>query len=457
MLRGLRHQLFSILLLGVLTSALSIFALSYLVRTFTAQRIERARDAVTEEADRISKHPDALGELPASTLLGMRGGTQSPGEELGAMPAEWRTKIAEALAKNAGATAAESEFVLEGGTLVIASRRSEARPGKVAWAATLVRPAPFLRTWQTIVVLLAVGTILLVAVTLTTVVSMNRGANSLRAVLRELPRNLGAEVPRPRVRELEGIADGISRLAEDLSAAREAEARMARELADKERLAALGRVAAGVAHEVRNPLASIKLRLDLARSSGGIPPVAEQAILHATSEIARLDRLVADLLMVAGRPHGPRREMDLGDLLRSRVAALAPWTDARSVSIDVTGDAAATIDSDAVGRAVDNLLRNAVEASPAGSPVRAEVRKESSHVVLSVVDRGEGVPEKRLDELFEPFFTTKPEGTGLGLALSRSIARAHGGDVFYRREEGATLFEIHLACGASSVPAEAAE
>ena len=119
------------------------------------------------------------------------------------------------------------------------------------------------------------------------------------------------------MRELSEIADGIAALARNLAQSRQEQERLGRELARQERLAALGRVVAGVAHEVRNPLASIKLRLDLAVSSSPVlPPPVEQAVSHASAEIARLDRLVADLLVVAGRSLGPRRQTALGALVR---------------------------------------------------------------------------------------------------------------------------------------------
>jgi signal transduction histidine kinase len=304
----------------------------------------------------------------------------------------------------------------------------------------------WLRTWQIIVVALAFATALLATTAVSAVITVQRGAAGLNAALDALATDLDTSVPRPRLRELSIVADGIARLARTLARSREIQADLGRELAQKDRLAALGRVAAGVAHEVRNPLASIKLRLDLAASSDTpLPPTVEQAISHASREITRLDRLVADLLVVASPGIGPRHTSAIGDLVHARVEAVAPWCEARQVRVRQSGKARAPVDADSLARALDNLLRNAVEASPAHATVEVRVRETVDTVSISVEDRGPGVPADRASELFEPFFTTKPDGTGLGLAICRAIARAHGGDVTYHRDAGTTRMELTVS------------
>ena len=442
---GIRHRLLTIVLLGVLTSALSLVALVRLLSTSTAQRVERAREGVVDEVDRLARDRAQIVELPASGVIGMRGGVWS--DDDAALPPDWAAPVASAVRASAESHAPSMvDAKIGGATLVVAARpRSEGGgAGGTVWAGFAVRPLPSLRTWQWIVVLLAFATALLVATAIYSVVTVNRGAAALRASLNALAGDLSAPIPRPRVRELSDVADGVARLADRLSHARREEERLGHVLAQQERLAALGRVAAGVAHEVRNPLASIKLRLDLAAAGAKLPDVAERAISHASSEIARLDRLVADLLMVAGRAAGPRAPASLGALLLARVEALAPWAAERGVTLEASGDARATIDPDAVARAIDNLLRNAIEASPRGAMVRARIAREGSTAWLHVDDPGPGVAEDRIPELFEPFFTTKSEGTGLGLAISRAIARAHGGDVVYTRDAGATRFALSI-------------
>jgi signal transduction histidine kinase len=448
---GIRHRLLTILLLGVLTSALSLTALVHLLSTTTAQRIERAREGITEEADRLARNPAQLVEPSAAGVVGMRAGVWDGGDAPPALPPGWLVPLRSAISTctKEHARVVEESPVPEG-RLVIAVE--PAVTGAYAWAGFMVRPLPSIRTWQWIVGLLALATVLLVATTVYAIVTVTRGAAALRASLKALATDLDAPIPRPEVRELSDVADGIARLAENLARARKEEERLGRELARQERLAALGRVAAGVAHEVRNPLASIKLRLDLAAAGAKLPEIADRAISHASSEIARLDRLVADLLVVAGRASGPKTTTSLGALLRARVEALAPWSAEHNVTIAASGDAEATLDADAIARAIDNLLRNAVEASPSGSRVDVKLVRRGDLLAIRVEDRGSGVPPERVVMLFEPFFTTKPEGTGLGLALCRAIARAHGGDVTYAREGATTSFELALASRAQATP-----
>lgn len=461
----IRHRLVTVILLGVVTSALSLIALVRVISLSTGQRVDRGRAGVQTEIARLAAdatRPDALAESPRSGLVGMRGGyVRVSGAEPGGavtvpappgLPADWRTAVDAAIAgaaRHGQRTLAETTLPV--GTLVIAAQ--PAPPAGLAWVGYLIPPPVWLRTWQIIVVALAFATALLATTAVSAVITVQRGASALNAALDGLATDLETQIPRPRLRELNVVADGIARLARNLARSREIQGELGRELALKDRLAALGRVAAGVAHEVRNPLASIKLRLDLAAAAGtALPPAVEEAIAHASREITRLDRLVADLLVVASPGIGPRQAVALGALVHSRVDAAAPWCQARDVHIQTSGDVAAPIDADSMARALDNLLRNAVEASPAGATVGVTVREVGEVVSVSVEDQGPGVPDDRASELFEPFFTTKPDGTGLGLAICRAIARAHGGDVTYQRRAGTTCMELTISRAASPGP-----
>ena len=111
------------------------------------------------------------------------------------------------------------------------------------------------------------------------------------------------------------------------------------------------------------------------------------------------------------------------------------------------------VDPDAIARAMDNLLRNGVEASPQGAKVAIAVTGGDGAATVSVTDLGPGVAPAHSLELFEPFFTTKPDGTGLGLALSRAIARAHGGELQYHRDGNVTRLDLTIPL--SSEPSQA--
>lgn len=444
----IRHRLLTVVFLGVITSGLSLLALVRLLSTNKEQRIERGRESVSEVSTRLaSAHPDKrqlLLEAPRSQTIGMRGGYADRAEQpVDDLPAPWRELVASTINQAASTRRpAQVDGALSDGTLLV--RALPAADGTIAWAGLAIRTPPYLDNWRWIVLALSLATLLLVMAAVHAVITFRRGAAGLNGALGALARDLSAPVPRPPVRELHDIAEGIATLAHNLAQSREAQERLARELARQERLAALGRVVAGVAHEVRNPLASIKLRLDLAAGGGPLLPAVEQAITHASSEITRLDRLVADLLVVAGRTLGPRRRLSLGTLVRERADALAPWAQLRRVALVVEGDASAEIDPDSIARAFDNLARNAVEASPPGSPVTVRIGGDGQEAKIQIEDRGAGVAGARAAELFEPFFTTKADGTGLGLAISRALARAHGGDVVYQRAGELTRFELTL-------------
>jgi signal transduction histidine kinase len=459
--RGIRHRLAAVAVLGLVTAALSGDALYRAISVTRAQRLERGREAVRDEIDRLAAlGPEGIGST-VSSVVGLRAGVArgaaAPAEIVGAVPASWREVMrATALRAAGGAKPAEAEAEIEVGQLV--ARVSPGRGGTLLWAAVPVRPSPTLQSWRLLVVALAFSALLLVASASYSLVTVKRAASGLQSALAALGDDLSAAVPRSEIRELDDIALGISALARRLDEARRIQERMGRDLARQERLAALGRVVAGVAHEVRNPLASIKLRLDLAAGGGAALPVEVRAAIdHASSEITRLDRLVADLLIVSGRALGERTALDLGRLVRARAEALAPWAALRRVTLSSRGGGEAIADGDALARAVDNVLRNAVEASPDGATVEATVEADDDAVRVRIADRGAGVPVGRAGEIFEPFFTTKPDGTGLGLAISRAIARAHGGDLTYARAGDLTCLELTLPRGQAAAPTIAAE
>ena len=297
--------------------------------------------------------------------------------------------------------------------------------------------------WPVYIVLLAVAVVVLAVITIDAMMALRGGADELQGALVKLQDDLRAPVPRPRAQELGEIASGLSAMAAHLAHARDRERELSAAVARGQRLAALGRVVAGVAHEVRNPLAGMKLRLDLLARTGGLDAAAREDVEVCLGEIARLNRLVESLLVASRAKTLAMEHVDLAALADDRLARAAPVAAKAGVRLVRRGEGSAVSDPDALAGAVDNLLRNAVEASPQGGEVVVYVgAAHDGTMVLDVEDRGPGVPEARRTELFEPFFTTKPEGTGLGLWISRLLLEAKGASLRYDRLGDRTRMRI---------------
>lgn len=316
---------------------------------------------------------------------------------------------------------------------------------RTVWALTRVnRQSPLDRSWLVPLGLLAFATLALFTVALSGMSAVRAGTRSLETSLRTLESDLRAPLPRPGVQELATLAAAIESLAGRLADARDRERGLERQLSQQERLSALGRVIAGVAHEFRNPLAAIKLRLDLLEREGRLDAVGSEDVKTAQGEISRLDRLVTQLLGAARRGDRAPVAVDLRPLAVRRVEAARAPASARDVTLATAGDGRAFADPDLVTTALDNLIRNAVEASPAGAEVSVRCSEADGTARIDVEDRGPGISADREAKLFEPFFTTKPDGTGLGLWLSRTAVEAAGGKLSYAREGEVTRMRIEL-------------
>ncbi|MCY1081512.1 sensor histidine kinase [Archangium lansingense] len=233
-----------------------------------------------------------------------------------------------------------------------------------------------------------------------------------------------------------------------LAASRLAElSRLQSELVAQERLTVLGEAAGVVAHEVRNPLGSI-LNAVAVLKRDKLGPVGTSAVEMLEEEATRLDAMVRDLLDVV-RPLEPRpRPLHPGELARR---TLELFHERRQLgTVRVTVDEAPSLptlhaDETLLQLALENLLRNAVQASPPGGQVRVAVESVPEGLCLTVEDEGPGVSSGDAQRIFEPFFTTRTTGTGLGLAVVRRVVVAHGGTVSVgQRPGGGARFELRL-------------
>lgn len=231
-----------------------------------------------------------------------------------------------------------------------------------------------------------------------------------------------------------------------------AEQEMLRRTLRAERLAAVGTLAAGLAHEVRNPLNSALLqlqvlsrRLDKADATpGSLRPV----VALVEDEIRRLERLVNEFLaFVHPRPLA-LQPTALAELCRSVLAFIAPAAEAAGVRVReeiAESLPALNVDAERLRQVVLNLLRNAVEAMPEGGDLTLRVARIGDTVELEVQDTGQGFADET--PVFDAFFTTKPKGTGLGLTIVHRIVSDHGGTLRVRSRPGDTSFVVSLPVG----------
>ncbi|HEX8796310.1 MAG TPA: ATP-binding protein [Polyangiaceae bacterium] len=222
-----------------------------------------------------------------------------------------------------------------------------------------------------------------------------------------------------------------------------------------ERLAAIGKMAAHVTHEIRNPLSAMGLNIEMLEEElqGAGADARDKAevrnlLAAVRREVQRLEHLSEEYLRVARLPQ-PRMEADdvaaaVGDI----VAFARPEIELSHCTVNLHVEPrlpAALFDEAQLRQALLNLLRNAREAMPQGGPIDVGVTADGMSVVIDVDDRGGGIPEPIRARVFDPFFSTKGEGTGLGLAITRHIVEAHGGSVRCEpRDGGGTRFRIAL-------------
>jgi two-component system NtrC family sensor kinase len=222
-------------------------------------------------------------------------------------------------------------------------------------------------------------------------------------------------------------------------------------LVQSEKLAGIGRLAAGVAHEINNPLAVILGYVRLMRKKAEGPLAEELRIIE--EEAVRARDIVEGLLDLSRPLPEPRPRVDLRELCDEVAARVAGSAPGRTAAIAVDGEGEAPGVPAKLRQVLVNLVRNAAEAAGPGGRVAVRVSGDAGSVRVDVEDDGPGIGDAAAARLFEPFFTTKDRGTGLGLAVSRAIARAHGGDVTgATRASGGACFTLRLPRAAPGAP-----
>jgi two-component system sensor histidine kinase PilS (NtrC family) len=234
--------------------------------------------------------------------------------------------------------------------------------------------------------------------------------------------------------------------------------RMEEQVRQADRLAAIGRLAAGLAHEIRNPIGSIRGSVEVL--GGSLDPKGDDRRLMdiVLRESDRLDAIIRDFLQFSRPPHLVRVPTDVAGMLDEILLMLghqnglqgadAPRVEIRREVAEPT--VKADVDPSQMRQALWNLCLNAVEAMPQGGELRVCVRAKTMEsgrpvVLITVEDTGVGITAAELTQVFEPFYTTKPQGTGLGLAIAHRIVEDHGGEMRVQSEPyRGTRFTISL-------------
>lgn len=247
-----------------------------------------------------------------------------------------------------------------------------------------------------------------------------------------------------------------------LRASREEIERLHRtQMSRAEHLATLGELAAGLAHEIRNPLAGIAGVTEIIARDLPTTSPARQVVGEIRQEVQQIDHFVSELLTLA-RPKPPElRPADLNATVEHACMLARQQATARGQELRLQPNPSlAAVEHDAVQitEVALNLMLNAIQATPAGGAINVSTGSENGHAFITVADDGEGIAPEHLALIFRPFFTTKKTGTGLGLSLARRIVEEHGGriDVDSAPREGAR-FVVRLPFQRPTVPQEQEE
>jgi signal transduction histidine kinase len=259
----------------------------------------------------------------------------------------------------------------------------------------------------------------------------------------------GKRLERVGERDLDPIVDALNRYGERAERLKRDADVLNRQLAQAERFSTLGKMAAQIAHEIRNPAGAIRLKAENALA--GDSARREAALRTIIEQVGRIELQVTSLLALTQSVTVHTREVDLRAWLDNIVHTHESRAESRHVSLRVEvaqNPTQPVFDPAQLARALDNLLVNALRHAPSGGTVTVRAygaaAQEGERLRLEVVDNGAGVSPAERERIFEPFVTGRPDGSGLGLAVVREIASAHGGRAYLAEDSNVTRFVIDL-------------
>jgi PAS domain S-box-containing protein len=254
------------------------------------------------------------------------------------------------------------------------------------------------------------------------------------------------------LRGADGQLRGFAKVTRDITERR----RLEEAKLQAERLALIGTMAAKVAHEIRNPLGSIRLNMDsvleateaLAASGSGVSRELRALLQSIDSELRHLQRITDSYLQFARLPQTRRERVRLDEVLTQGLALSRSLVESQKVKLQTEFDStlpAIEADRGQLWQAFLNLIRNAVDAMPDGGTLTVRTARMGNEAAISFADTGHGMTTEQQPQIFNPFFTTKDGGTGLGLTLTQQIISEHGGRIECASVAGkGTTFTIHL-------------
>jgi signal transduction histidine kinase len=248
----------------------------------------------------------------------------------------------------------------------------------------------------------------------------------------------------------QALLETYDRLAEREAAKSEQLHKVTQQLVESEKLAAVGQLAAGVAHEINNPLGVLSMFVQQLLERGGLSQAQAEKLRLIERHAERVGRVTQGLLDFARVRQYRREPFDAGLVARAALESLGPRLEAAQTKVEFCAPEEGTWvvgDEEQVQQVFENLLLNAVQAMGQGGQLEVEVIRQGEEIVVQVADTGPGIPEEYRERIFEPFFTTKEvgQGTGLGLAIGYGIVKVHGGRMSAQnRPGGGALFTVWL-------------
>jgi two-component system sensor histidine kinase HydH len=288
--------------------------------------------------------------------------------------------------------------------------------------------------------------------------ALGQSIRRIQVRLRDAAGKLGPELPEIILTEvgqfsevhaqLDQLSSRIEKVLHDLQ-------QREREVLRAEQLAAVGHLAAGVAHEIRNPLTAMKLLIQAGQESGQ-PPLSPEDLRVIETEIRRIETSLKIFLDFTRPPKLERRTVRLWDLLQEVVGLVRGRTEMQKVEVTLTFEDESVVvvaDREQLRQVLVNLLLNSLDALPRGGRIEVTVRSVADSIEICVSDSGAGIAAEMLPRLFDPFASNKETGLGLGLVISKRIIEDHGGSISgENRPSGGAAFVVHLPKEARDVP-----